>query len=194
MDDKTVIMAQTTRVMRKQRKETHSAASIDLAKKYKLGYQCFYWLSAVAALNSVIILFNSEFNVFIDFGYTAVTGTIASSLVNDIASKFPAIGGLLTILTELFINIVVGLTFFIIGYLINKKKSVAYYVGIITYLLDSLILIYTQEFTSLAVHAIIIYLLYRGFQAHEELLKQSSLASEAVKGRISRIKEQQKDC
>ena len=132
------------------------------------------------ALNAVIIRFSSEFNYFIDFGYTACTRAIASNLVHDITSKFPALAGFLTTLAGFLINLTAGLIFFITGYLVSLKNTAAYYAGIIIYLLDGLILIYTQEFTSLATYGFVLYLVYRGFQAYEDLRKQPSLATVAL--------------
>lgn len=103
-------------------------------------------------VNSVITLFGGNWRFVFGLGITAMVEAIAKEL---------NLGMSVNVLAFIFASIVAGM-FALFGYLSMRKMRWPFWVGIVIYALDAVLLLLLSDWISAAVHG---YVLYRMFAA-----------------------------
>lgn len=134
------------------------AVMVELEKKYRNGANWFYWIAGLSALSGILILIGSSFISAITLG--------SIELIVVLGKDFPALAAVAGIAGVVIIGI-----FALMGYLSNKGFGWAYIIGIILFFLDTLLLLWFQDFFGLAFHGLVLYYLITGVAAFYKLKK-----------------------
>lgn len=136
--------------------EVPIAKMVQLEKQYRNGANWFYWIAGLSALSSVLLLIGSSFISAITLGST--------QFLVAIGQIFPELA---------FIAVIAGLViigiFTLMGYLSNKGHGWAYITGIILFFLDTLLLLWVEDYFGFAFHGLVLYFLITGVVAFYKL-------------------------
>lgn len=116
----------------------------------------FYWIAGLSVLNTVLVLFATDWMMLVGLGVTYVGAWFFSEM--------GVLGVLLTIGSTAF----VAAFFALLGYFARQRKAWAFVLGIVLYAADGIIFVVFQDWLSVAFHVYVIYSIARGFR----LLKQ----------------------
>lgn len=141
-------MTETTEAMIEERLRTRSV--------FLSSANWFYWIAALSVLNTVLVLFATDWMMLVGLGVTYVGAWFFSEM--------GVLGVLLTIGSTAF----VAAFFALLGYFARQRKTWAFVLGIVLYAADGLIFLVFQDWLSLAFHVYVIYSIWRGFR----LIKQ----------------------
>lgn len=138
-----------------------------LGKTLISGADWFFWIAALSVINTVIMLAGGSTSFIAGLGITQFIDGFA------FAMKEGSTGGIVPLLTA--INIILDLAviglFVVFGIFARKAHRWAFIVGMVLYLLDSLIFLYVQDFLSLAFHAWALFGLFTGYRAISAIKK-----------------------
>jgi hypothetical protein len=131
-------------------------ARIALAQaKIKRSASWFDWIAIFSVVNAVILLANGGFHFLIGLGITEVI-TVLSRQGNG------AVIGLV-------LAVIVAAFFWGMGHLTKKGQMWALILGIVFYVLDAGILVFLQDWLSVAFHAYALFRLSQAFSGIKEL-------------------------
>lgn len=116
----------------------------------------FFWIAGLSVLNTVLVLFATDWMMLVGLGVTYAGAWFFSDL--------GVLGVILTVLSTAF---VAGF-FALLGYFARKRQAWAFILGMVLYAFDGLIFVLFQDWLSLAFHGYVIFSIWRGFR----LLKQ----------------------
>lgn len=134
------------------------AQLMQLEKQHHNGANWFYWIAGLSALSSILILFGSSFISAITLG--------SAEFLAAIGKEIPEMSVAAVIACVLILGV-----FALLGYLSNKGCRGAYIVGIILFVLDTLLLLWVQDFFGIAFHALALYYMIVGAVALFKLKK-----------------------
>lgn len=125
---------------------------ISLEKKFNNGASWFYWIAGLSVLSALLIFVNSPYISAITLGSTEFLAALGR--------EAPALA---------YVSIAAGVlivgVFALLGYLSSKRHTWAYILGIVLFSLDTLLLLWVQDFFGLAFHAYVLYNLITGLVA-----------------------------
>ncbi len=146
-----------------------------LEERAKSGAHWFYWIAALSLITSVIALTGSSWGFIVSLGVTRIVDAIAAQVAQETGSAVKVIAFVFDLVA---IGIFAGL-----GYFASKRLTWAFVVGMVLYLLDSVILIVVGDgpavWLSVAFHAFVLFSIYGGYKACAQLAALHS-ASVAV--------------
>jgi len=139
---------------------------------YRSGSRWFFWIAGLSMLNSIV--FRME-------GSITLLGSLGVTQIIDIMSRIYVEEGILE-----NVNMVSGFSILVIfffsalyvffGLLTRKKKQWAFFVGTILYVIDALILVLIQDYINAAFHGYILFSLFRGLKAIQDLRNVNELS------------------
>lgn len=146
----------------------------DLAQAAKLerqlvnGANWFYWIAALSAINSIILVAKGGMSFVVGLGITQDIAAIGvkAAREGDPALRYVALG----------VEIVVAGIFALFGFFARKMHLWAFVVGMLLYALDSLIFVYAEEWWSVGFHVFAFGGLCYGVAAQWKLRKLRSQA------------------
>ena len=142
----------------------------ELAKSYKSGANWFYWIAGLTIVTSLITFFGGGIRFLIGLGVTQFIDGMAAALA-------PQLGGAVQVVALLLDLVVTGI-FVLFGYLAGKKLLWAYVAGMVVFLLDGLLTVAFQDWISAIAHAVVLFWLFRAFQAGRELVSLEKVMAE----------------
>ena len=142
----------------------------DLAQRYKSGANWFYWIAGLTIITSLITFFGGGIRFLISLGLTQFIDGMAAALA-------PQLGGAVQVVALLLDLVVTGI-FVLFGYLAKKKLLWAYVAGMVVFLMDGLLALAFQDWVSVIAHAVVLFWLFRGFQAGRELVSLEKIMAE----------------
>lgn len=141
-------------------------AHSQLAQGYRSGVKWFYWIAALTIITSLISFFGGGIRFLISMGVTQFFDAVAHE-----------IGGAAQVVALVLDFIATGI-FALFGYLAGKKMLWAYIVGMVVFLLDGLLSLALVDVVGIIAHAVILFFLFRGFQAGQSLISLEKLMAE----------------
>lgn len=135
----------------------------ELEKKIKNGAGWFYWIAGLSLINSIAVLAGQEWGFFLSLGATFFAAGIGLGLGGTLGMIIG--GGICTLICGLFV---------MFGIFANKRHSWAFIVGLVLYLLDSLIYLFAQEWGSLGFHIFAAFCIFIGLKANLDLKKETA--------------------
>ena len=133
----------------------------DLERQYKSGARWFFWIAGLTLLTSILSLTGSKVAFFLSLGSTQVVDGITTGLSEELGPGARVVGIIFDVLTA-------GV-FGLLGWFALKRHTWSFIVGIILFALDAFILLYFQIWISLIFHALVIFWIFRGYQAARRL-------------------------
>lgn len=134
----------------------------EVAQRYKVGANWFYWIAGLTIITSVIAIAGGSWGFLISLGTTAVIDGIAKALSTELGSA--------PMIIAFVLDLIVTGVFVLFGYLSNQKHLWAYIVGMVVFLLDGLVSLVFQDLLGAGVHAVVLFFMFRGYQAGRELV------------------------
>jgi hypothetical protein len=132
-----------------------------LQQRSKSGARWFFWIAGLTMVTSVMALSGGGFAFFLSLGVTQFVDGVAKGLANQMGDGM-RVGGLV-------FDLLVAGVFALIGWFALKRHLWAFVVGMILFALDALILLVFQVWISFAFHALVIFWIFRGYQAARAL-------------------------
>jgi hypothetical protein len=133
-----------------------------LRHQLKSGANWFYWIAGISLVNSVISLFDGNWNFAVGLGITQIfDGIIRFGIEEGSGNWIKAV--------FFSLDLVVAGMFVLLGVFANRRQSWAFVAGMILYALDGAIMIFAGDILGIIIHALALYFLFRGFQAARQL-------------------------
>ena len=144
----------------------------ELSQRYKNGANWFYWIAGLSIVTSIIAFAGGGWGFLISLGTTRVIDAIAAGLSAEL-------GGAPTVVA-LVLDLLVTGAFVAFGVLAGKKFLWAYIIGLVAFLLDGLVSLLVQDWLGVVAHAVVLFIMFRGFQAGRELTNlEQAMAQQA---------------
>ena len=149
---------------------THANRAADetaeLTKRSQNGARNFYWIAALSAINSLVLGFGGD-----SYFVVGLAGTLfVDGMFTGLAEAMPDIALVLKII-GLTISLLIAGVVALIGYLSVKGRRWAFLLGIVFYVIDTLLMLAFQDWMGLLFHAIFLFGLIGGFGALNKLQK-----------------------
>lgn len=111
----------------------------------------FYWIAGLSIANSLVFYFSKDLYFVVGLGITQFIEGVLSELKNG-----PS-------LIALILNLMIAGFFIFFGYMSRKYKKWAFIIGVIIYIIDALIYLYTREWMAVGFHIFAIVMISKGF-------------------------------
>lgn len=145
----------------------------ELAQRYRSGANWFYWIAGLTLITSLIAFFGGGIRFLISLGLTQVIDGMAAGVATEFGGAVQVVG--------LLLDVIVTGVFVLFGYLANKKMLWAYVAGMVVFLLDGLLSLAFQDVIGVIAHAVVLFWLFRGYQAGRELVSlEKTMAEQAA--------------
>lgn len=151
------------RVLELQRVQAALAA---LTRRMKNGANNFYWIAAISAINSIVLQFGGSTYFVVGLASTLMVDSIFVEIAKSAADSSMVVKAI-----GLAISIFIAGIFALFGLFANRGKSWAFIVGMVLYVLDSLLMLAFQEWLGLIFHGFFLFGLFGGWRALAELNK-----------------------
>jgi hypothetical protein len=142
----------------------------ELTQRYRSGANWFYWIAGLTIVTSLIAFWGGGIRFLVSLGLTQFIDGFAAALATEI-------GGAVQVVA-LLLDLVVTGVFVLFGYLAGKKLLWAYVAGMVVFLLDGLMSLAFQDWIGVIAHAVVLFWLFRGFQAGRELISLEKIMAE----------------
>jgi hypothetical protein len=144
----------------------------ELSQRYKAGANWFYWIAGLTLVTSLIALGGGGWRFLISLGTTQVIDGLAEGLSTDL-------GGAPKVVAVVLDLIVTGV-FVTFGWLSGKKYLWAYILGMVVFLFDGVVSLIFQDWIGVVAHVVVLFFMFRGFQAGRELVTLEKAMAEQV--------------
>ena len=141
------------------------AAVAELTRRMKSGANNFYWIAALSVINSLVLGFGGSSYFVVGLASTLIVDSVFVEIANS------AGGSLVVKLIGLAISVCIAGIFALFGLFANRGKSWAFIVGMVLYVLDTLLMLAFQEWMGLIFHGFFLFGLFGGLRALNELNK-----------------------
>jgi len=146
--------------------DLHYIQHAELTQRYKSGLNWFYWIAGLTIITSVISLAGGGWGFLISLGSTQIIDGFAKGLSEGFGES--------TKIIAFVLDLIVSGAFVGFGLLAAKKQLWAYVVGMVVFLLDGLVSLAFQDLLGAIAHAVVLFFLFRGYQAGRELVSLES--------------------
>ena len=144
----------------------------ELTQSYKSGANWFYWIAGLTIVTSVIAFGGGGIRFLISLGITQIIDGVAEALSAEAGGAVKAIA--------LVLSLLISGVFIVFGLLANKKMLGAYIVGMVLFGLDGLLSLVFQDWIGVIAHGVVLFFLFRGFQAGRELVSLEKAMTESA--------------
>ena len=150
----------------------------ELAQSYKSGANWFYWIAGLTLVTSVIAFGGGGIRFLISLGITQIIDGVAEAIAAD--------GGGAAKVVALVLALLISGVFIIFGVLANKKLLGVYILGMVVFGLDGLLSLAYQDWIGVIAHGVVLFFLFRGFQAGRELVSlEKAMAENAAQPEVA---------
>jgi hypothetical protein len=133
-----------------------------LAVHAKRGANWFYWIAGLSVVNSLAFVGGAQIHFLGGLGITEIADAVIDvSIKQGAPAAFRAL--------SIIFDVVAIAGFALAGYFAGKLSRTAFIIGIVVYLVDTLLVLLLGDFFMAAFHAFASYRLIRGFLACREL-------------------------
>ena len=139
-----------------------------LEERTKSSALWFYSIAALSLITSIVSLSGNNWGFFASLGVTQVVDAIAVQVAQET-------GGAVKIVAFVF-DLMAVAVFVLLGYFAAKGHTWAFIVGMVLYLLDSVVFIVAGRLLGLAFHAFVLYIIFGGYKACAALAALHSAA------------------
>lgn len=134
----------------------------DLLNRTKSGANWFYWIAGLSLVNSIIFLFGGNLSFIAGLGITQLLDAVVDQFSHS--ESFSAV----KIITFAVDFIIAGI-FVLCGLWANKLEIWAFVVGMILYVLDTILLLIIGAYLPVAFHGFALFMIFRGFSAARQI-------------------------
>jgi len=139
---------------------TSSAADPLSERQLKNGGSWFYWIAGLSLINSAVALSGSQ------RGFTLIVGLEFTQIIDEIAHEIGSGAGFAV---AIGLDLLVAGMFIFFGIFANKRRAWSFIAGMAFYALDGLIYLIDLKFLAVGFHAFVLWCIFRGFKACQQL-------------------------
>jgi hypothetical protein len=150
---------------------------LQLEGQMKGGASWFYWIAALSAINSILLLSGVLWSFFIGLGITQVFSQVASEIANEAGADY----ALLARGIGFVMSLGVSAFFLMLGTFANRGHIWAFILGMVFYGLDGLIFLAVQDFPSFGFHLFALFCIFTGLKSRLAMNKAWSASLAPVK-------------
>ena len=132
-----------------------------LKQRCQSGARWFFWIAGLSLITSIVTFFGGGFAFFLSLGTTQVIDGFARGLARELGDATKIVG--------LVLDVLVAGVFVLIGWLALKRHLWSFIVGMIFFMLDALVLLIFQIWISFAFHLLVVFWIFKGYQAGRRL-------------------------
>ncbi len=132
-----------------------------LKQRCQSGARWFFWIAGLSLITSIVTFSGGGFAFFLSLGTTQVIDAFARGLARELGDATKIVG--------LVLDVLVAGVFVLIGWLALKRHLWSFIVGMILFMLDALVLLFFQIWISFAFHLLVLYWIFKGYQAGRRL-------------------------
>jgi hypothetical protein len=132
-----------------------------LELRRKSGARWFFWIAGLSLITSIVSFSGGGFAFFLSLGTTQVIDGFAKGLAKELGDATKIVG--------LVLDALVAGVFVLIGWLALRRHLWSFIVGMILFMLDALILLAFQIWISFAFHLLVVFWIFKGYQAGRRL-------------------------
>lgn len=132
-----------------------------LQQRCKSGARWFFWIAGLSLITSIVSFLGGGFAFFLSLGTTQIIDGFARGLARELGDATKIVG--------LVLDVLVAGVFVLIGWLALKRHLWSFVVGMILFMLDGLILLAFQIWISFAFHLLVVFWVFKGYQAGRQL-------------------------
>jgi hypothetical protein len=136
--------------------------TVALEQRYKSGARWFFWIAGLSVITSLISLWGGGYAFFLSLGTTQLIDGFAKGLATELGDSVRIVA----LVLDIFVAGICAL----IGWLALKRQLWAFVVGMALFAVDALILLAFQVWLSFIFHALVIFWIFRGYQAARSLV------------------------
>lgn len=144
----------------------------ELSQRYRSGSNWFYWIAGLTLITSIISLLGGGWRFFLSLGTTQLIDAVGSLASEQLGNATKVIA--------LVLDIFITAAFAAFGALAHKKLLWAYMLGMAVFLLDGLVSLLIVDWIGVIVHVLVLYWMFRGYQAGRELVSLERTMAEAA--------------
>ncbi len=150
------------------------AARLALTARARSGANWFLWIAGLSIINSVLVRTGSHTQFIVGLGASQAADGIGQVMAKQ--GNAPA-GAVFSAVVSVFMVAI----FVLFGIFARRRARWAFYVGMIVYAVDALIFLLVRDMLGLGFHALVLYFLYKGLVAGNQLEKlEAALAAPAL--------------
>jgi hypothetical protein len=132
-----------------------------LKQRCQSGARWFFWIAGLSIVTSIFSFSGGGFAFVLSLGTTRVIDAFATGLATELGDATRIVG--------LVLDLLVAGVFVLIGWLALKRHLWSFIVGMILFVLDALVLLFFQIWISFAFHLLVVFWIFRGYQAGSRL-------------------------
>ncbi len=137
-----------------------------LAQAGSAGASWFYWIGGLSLVNTAIALFGGTVRFVFGLGITDLISSLAAYARQEQADVAEPLSWVAVVTT-----VIAAAVLALFGWLSQRRLLWAYAIGMALYLGDGILCLIFQDYLAVAVHAIALFLLFRGFLAYTQLAR-----------------------
>ena len=142
--------------------EKIAADNYELLRRTKSGANWFYWIAGLSLVNSMIFLFGGNVRFIAGLGIT--------QLLDAVVDQISAGEGFTAVKVITFaVDVIIAGIFVLCGLWANKLEIWAFVVGMVLYILDTILLLLLGAYLPAAFHAFALLMIFKGFSAARQL-------------------------
>ena len=145
-----------------------------LDSRVRSGIGWFYWIAGLSLVNTAAYLFGTTWSFVAGLGITQVVDGVMSIIAKDLGQS-----GMYLRVAGVIIDVVIAAAFVLFGYFGRKGIQWPVIVGMVLYVLDTILLLLLQSFFAAAFHGWALYGIWTGLKA---LRESQALAKPTVSG------------
>jgi len=131
----------------------------NLQRQIKSGGRTFYWIAGLSVFNSLFAIFGGGIYFVVGLGVTLLNDGFVTAAAEDVGGS-PIILGF-----GFLFNLIFELIFVVFGYYAAKGHRWAFIIGIVFYALDSVLMLFFQQWIGFFFHLYFLWDAFRGLQA-----------------------------
>ncbi len=133
------------------------------------GASWFYWIAGLSLVNTVLAFVGANIRFVFGLGITDLVSSLAQYARQEQADIAEPLSGI-----AVLVSVIAAGVLALFGWLSNRRMLWAYAIGMALYLGDGILCLLFQNWIEVAVHAIALFLLLRGFLAYLQLTRLES--------------------
>lgn len=146
--------------------QRRQAVTAELTRRMKSGASNFYWIAALSVINSLVLEFGGSSYFVVGLASTLIVDSIFVEIAKSAGDS-----SLVVKVVGLAISIFIAGIFALFGLFANRGKNWAFLVGMVLYVLDTLLMLAFQEWMGLIFHGLFLFGLFGGWRALNALNK-----------------------
>jgi hypothetical protein len=132
---------------------------MNITRRMKIGAGTFYWIAGLSVINSLVSIFGGGLVFVIGLGATMFIDAFTSAVASEMAGSSIVLG------MGFLFSLVFDIIFVLFGYFAGKGHRWAFFVGMVLYGLDAVLMLFFKEWIGFAFHLYFLWSIWQGFQA-----------------------------